>query len=324
MAIIDNIFSLPLPSGDDIGMYRHRFGQGHARVVFVAGLRGDAPEGIRVAFNIAEFLRNHEDSMLGMVDIFPCVNPLAAEQGVRHWPFFGLDQNRQFPGDKNGHPPAQVAYHLQQAIEGADFVVELRGARPGFSEIPQAIMNIDNDTLPEYAQYTNVSLIWRRNYGGSATKTLAYQFANSIVLEGGIGNQLTHEVGNRLFEGSLYLLSKIGIVPEEILPFPWMTMEEPQVAVDADIERIRSNRVGFFLPNIDVDASIQQGDTIGVIVDTMTGEQKEIISAPCTGRVIAIRNQPVVSAGSMVARIWKEHRATSPNTPSLDHWWAED
>ena len=324
MAIIDNIFSLPLPSGDNIGIYRHRFGQGNVRVVFVAGLRGDAPEGIRVAFNIAEFLRNHEDSMLGMVDIFPCVNPLAAEQGVRHWPFFGLDQNRQFPGDKNGHPPAQIAYYLQQAIDTADFVVELRGARPGFSEIPQAIINVDNHVLSEYVQYTNVSLVWRRQYSGSATKTFAYQFANSIVLEGGIGNQLTHDVGNTLFEGALYLLSKIGIVPEENLPFPWMTMEEPQVAVDADIERIRSNRVGFFLPNIDVGASVQQGDSIGVIVDTMTGEQKETILAPCTGKVIAIRNQPVVSAGSMVARIWKERISASTNTPSVDDWWTEN
>ena len=83
MGTISSIIELELPSGSKVVVHRRRFGHEEGkRVVFVAGIRGDAPEGIRLAHSIAEFLEQHESSLNGIVDIYPCVNPLAAEQGV--------------------------------------------------------------------------------------------------------------------------------------------------------------------------------------------------------------------------------------------------
>ena len=48
-----------------------------------ANVRGDAPEGIRVAFQLMEALRSVESGLKGYVDVYPCINPLAAEQGRR-------------------------------------------------------------------------------------------------------------------------------------------------------------------------------------------------------------------------------------------------
>ena len=117
MAKVSVVETIELPSGGSATINRWRFGRvGGAHLVIVAGIRGDAPEGVRVAFRLISTLKKLESHLLGSVDVYPCVNPLAAEQGQRLWPFFGVDLNRLFPGKANGHPPYRVAHRLVQQI----------------------------------------------------------------------------------------------------------------------------------------------------------------------------------------------------------------
>jgi uncharacterized protein len=307
MGKISTLYTLELPSGSSVSVYRRRFGNGNGpRVVFTAGIRGDAPEGIRVAHTIAEFLEKNKNSLDGTVDIYPCVNPLAAEQGRRLWPFFEVDINRMFPGNSNGHPPAQVAHALVSDIKGADLVIELRGARPGFSEIPQALVRSGNVQSIKYALASNVSLVWQRNPGPSATLTFAYQFQNSIILEGGRGNQLTKKIGDLLLDGCLNIISLIGILPEDKLPFHWTVIERPKLLSNDDVFRLRVNRAGLFLPSCTLRGKINKGDEIGRVLEPATGVVRENIISPVEGFVMALRSQPVVSPGIMVARVCKE------------------
>ena len=87
------VFQIELPTGGDVGVIRHRFGDPKSngiRIAVVAGIRGDTPEGMRIAVSLMRFLQEHEPIMKGIVDVYPCVNPLAAERGSRLWPFFGV------------------------------------------------------------------------------------------------------------------------------------------------------------------------------------------------------------------------------------------
>jgi predicted deacylase len=309
----DSIYTIRLPSGGVLPVTRYRFQNGEGpRVAFVAGIRGDAPEGIRVAFKLIRMLEQLEPLLQGCIDVFPVVNPLAAEQGSRLWPSFALDQNRQFPGKEDGHPPAQLAHLLMQELEGISLLVELRGARPGFEELPQAMIQddhknlslFDDVTLLDVARQCNTSLVWCRKSGRSANRTLAYQFAQTIVLEGGQGNRLTSSAGEVLGDGCLYLLTRTGVLPEEHLPFPWVAMDDPQIAGDDRIERVRIERAGLFLPSVALGDVLNPSDEIGIVVDPRTGEIVERIESVHQGVVIAIRNQPVVTPGEMVARVF--------------------
>ena len=303
--------TLSMPSGGSVPVKRYRFGKPGKRVAFVAGIRGDAPEGIRVAFRLMKDLESLEDHLDGTVDVYPCINPLAAEQGERLWPAFGLDQNRQFPGKSNGHPPSQLAFRLLEDLRDVDLVVELRGARPGFEELPQAMIQekfsekqpFPNVSLIEVSRHCNTSIVWQRTSGPSARRTFAHQFEHSIILEGGQGNRLTAKVGDILGDGCLYLLTKSGILPEDLLPFPWMAMEDPLLAVDSDILRIRTSCAGLFLPTSNLGGRIQKGEEVGTVVDPRTGKTIEILQSTGSGVIIAVRNQPVVTSGEMVARV---------------------
>lgn len=304
MPLLSQVIEVELPSGDTIAVVRRRFGGGEGpRVALVAGIRGDAPEGIRVAHGVGTVLAEHEAALRGTVDIYPCANPLAAHRSVRNWPFFDTDLNRLFPGQEQGHPPQQVAWYLREDVTGADQVIELRGARPAFSEAPQAHVQARDEAAAELAKTANVAVVWRREPGPAASSTFAHQFPGTVVLEGGTGNRLTSGVGSDLRDGVLNMLATLGVLPEECLPFHWATLQRPAVLADDGVTRIRATRGGLFLPEGQVWGEIGAGARLGEVVDPVSGELREVVTSPVGGRLLAIRELPVVFPGTMVARV---------------------
>lgn len=300
------VIQVELPSGDELAIIRRRFGRGGPgvpRVAIVAGIRGDAPEGIRVAHKVAKVLESVEGRLHGVVDVYPCANPLGAHQGTRLWPFFDVDLNRLFPGKESGHQPDRVAHALCSDIRGATQVVELRGAREAFSEVIHAQVRERDTAAAELAMGANVALVWARKPGPAATRTFAHQFPGTIVLEGGTGNRLNNKVGQDLEEGVLHLLTQVGVLAEEDLPFHWAAMNRPMAVNDGQVFRVRAERSGLFLPEFGVWSELGEGDVLGTVIDPESGNVLQSILSPTTGRVMAVREHPVVYPGTMVARV---------------------
>ncbi|MDP2305295.1 MAG: succinylglutamate desuccinylase/aspartoacylase family protein [Pseudomonadota bacterium] len=301
---LEEICSIELPTGEAVGVHRRRFtGGAGPHVAVVAGVRGDTPEGTRVAHAVGRHLSAHHERLSGTVDIYPCVNPLAAHHGARHWPAFDLDLNRRFPGRADGHAPDRVARALTDAVRSADQVIELRGAHPAFREETQAHIRHDQPIALERALRANVRVVWRRSADLEGTGTLAGEVPGLICLEGGVGNRLTDGVGLELCDGVLNLLVVLGVLPEDALPFHWAAIQRPLVATDADVVRVRATRGGLFLPAGRMWAEVEAGAPLGEVVDPIAGETREIVTAPIAGRVLALREQPVVYPGSLVARL---------------------
>ncbi len=305
---LESIIEVELPSGDTTEVVRRRFrgaGEGGKRVAIVAGIRGDAPEGIRVAHVLMRFLAGYGDKLRGTVDVYPCANPLAAHRSSRLWPFFDVDLNRLFPGREDGHPPDRVAHALTEDIRGADQVIELRGARAAFREAPQALVRERDSDAAELAMSANVAVVWRRAAGPSASGTFAHQFPGTLVLEGGTGNRLTPGMGSDLADGVLNVLCALGLVDEAHLPFHWAGLRRPLQVTDADVHRVRAERSGLFLPAEQSWSTVKAGESLGTIVDPLTGDAKMDVLSPVDGHVLAIRELPVVFPGTMVARVVK-------------------
>jgi len=298
------ICSAGMPTGDRVDIVRRRFQAGEGpRVVLVAGIRGDAPEGIRVAHNVARVLGACHEQLCGTVDIYPCVNPLAAHRGLRNWPFFDQDLNRRFPGRANAHAPDLVARTLVDDVQGATQVLEVRGAHAAFAEAPQAQVRSGDSEAAKLARSANVHVVWSRAPGPAAPSTFAWQFPNTIVLEGGTGNRLTPEVATTLSNGVLNLLNVLGVLPDDALTFHWAGMSRPEVVGDEQVHRIRADVGGLFLPRHRPWDAVGEGESLGEVIDPISGAQLAEIPSPKAGRVLALREQPVVLPGSMVARV---------------------
>lgn len=301
---LDQICEIELPAGEELGVYRRRFrGAEGPHVALVAAVRGDTPEGTRVAHTVAGHLRANHERLVGTVDVFPCVNPMAAHHGARNWPAYDVDLNRRFPGRLDGHAPDRVAAALMEALRPVDQVIELRGAHPAFREETQAQVRFDHPLAVERAMRTNVRVVWKRSADIEGTGTLASEIPGLICLEGGTGNRLTDGVGTQLAHGILNLLVVLGVLPEDNLPFHWAAIERPLVATEESVIRVRASRGGLFLPQGRIWAEVAAGDPLGEVVDPISGETREQVQAPRAGRVLALREQPVVYPGSLVARL---------------------
>jgi predicted deacylase len=155
----------------------------------------------------------------------------------------------------------------------------------------------------ELAMRGNVRVLWERSGPLDARGPLLGIRQGVISLEGGTGNRLTEGVGLELCDGVLNMLAVTGILPEEALPFHWAAIQRPIVVGDDAVIRVRASRGGLFLPGAGPWAEVEVGDSLGEVVDPMTGETLETVLAPCAGRTMAVREQPVVYPGTLVARV---------------------
>ncbi len=300
---LETLCEIELPTGDAVAVARRRFVGGEGpHVVIVAGLRGDTPEGTRVVHTVGRHLATVADLIRGTVDLYPCVNPLAAHQGARNWPGFDVDLNRRFPGRADGHAPDQVAAALYAALRPAGQIIELRSAHPAFRQCPQARVRADRPGAVELAGQSNVRCVWR--YAAEpAAGSLDDVFPDMIGLEGGSGNRLTEGVGLELADGVLNLLAVLGALPEDQLPFHWAAIQRPIIVEDAGMFDVRTTRGGLFLPTLGVWAEVEAGAILGEVIEPISGEVREEVRAPVAGRLLAQRAEPVVYPGNLVARM---------------------
>ena len=297
------ICAVELPTGDEVLLHRRRFeGSAGAQVALVAGIRGDTPEGIRVLHQITGVLRKVE-VLAGRIDLYPCANPLAAHRATRRWPLFDVDLNRMFPGKANGHPPNQVAFALVDNMRDADLVIEIRGANPAFREMPQAHVRVGREREKALAEYANVEFVWQRAPGPAAPATFAAQFDHVVSLEGGAGNRLMPGVGEELAVGVLNILASLDVILQDDVPRHWAGIQRPLHVTDAEVHRVRAERGGLFLPLKQLGEGAKLGEVVGHVVDPISAETREEIRSPADGRVLAVRDQPLIVPGSMVARL---------------------
>ncbi len=297
------ICRIELPTHNEVEVVRRRFeGTEGPTVALVAGIRGDTPEGVRVLFEVTRLLRQLP-TLHGRVDIYPCANPLASYAGVQRWPFFELDLNRRFPGREHGHPPDRVAYELVRHIREADVVIEVRGAYRAFREICQAHVRRDVQAAQELAVHANVEVVWIRTPGTMAPTTFAAQFPTVMVLEGGAGNRLSDGVSAEMTAGVMNVLANLGVVDEQAVPVHWAAIHRPRVVTDEEVIRVRADMGGVFMPIVEAGATVTRSEQLGTVVDPVHARILQRIEAPVQGQVLAIREQPSVHPGSLVARV---------------------
>jgi predicted deacylase len=300
---LTTVCRIELPTHNDVEVVRRRFqGEPGPRVALLAGIRGDTPEGVRVLYGVTRLLRGLE-RIAGTVDLYPCANVLAAYAGSPRWPFFEVDLDRRFPGRADGHPPDRVAWELVQDIRGADVVLELRSAYGAFRELAQAHVGAGVPRALELAQLANVEVVWVRERETMEPTTFAAQFETVVVLEGGAGNRISEGVGSELTTGVVNVLASMGVVEEGVVPVHWAALLRPVVVHDEQVCAVRSDHGGVFFPAVQVGARLGPGDLVGTVVEPCQAAELQRVAAPAACRVLALREQPPVHTGSLVARL---------------------
>ena len=307
--MIKTITSANLPVDETYEIQKNHLvlGNGKKRICIVTGTHGDELEGQYVCFELQKIIEKQHDLFDGIIDIYPAINPLGLESMTRKVPFFDLDMNRIFPGDKEGSLVEYVAYQIIQDLKGADLVVDIHASNVYLKEIPQIRINETQSAgLIELAKQMNVDFIWEHSASTVLESTLAYSLNDiktpTLVVEMGVGLRITKNYGNQLIAGLLNVMKYLGMYHGETV------CKEPMISTDKNVFFLNAKEAGLFLPTIAHDYHVQKGQKIGEIVNPLTGEVEEEVCSPCTGLVFTLREYPLVNKGSLLGRILENQK----------------
>ena len=273
------------------------------RICVVTGIHGDELEGQYVCYELIRKINENIEFLNGIVDIYPALNPLGIDSVHRGMPTFDLDMNRIFPGSENGAMAEHVAAKIIEDIDGADMCIDLHSSNIFLREIPQVrVSEHIAEKLVPYAKLLNIDFIWVHPVATVLESTLTYNLNNrnipTLLVEMGVGMRITKEYGDQLVKGIFNLMKEMNIWKGEVSP-----VREPIISTEKEVEFVNAKSSGIFMPCVDHLDEIKKGDTIGEILNPLTGEIEEKVISPCDGMIFTLREYPVVYEGSLIARV---------------------
>ena len=310
---IKDVMRISLPVDEEYIIKRHRIEAKDKsvakRICVVTGIHGDELEVQYVCYEIARRIRESEQSLCGIVDIYPAMNPFGIDSITRGIPAFDLDMNRIFPGSLDGDMNEYLASGIVDELQGADLVIDIHASNIFLTEIPQIRINeLNAETLVPIARRANMDLIWVHGASTVLESTLAYSLnstgTNTLVVEMGVGMRITPEYGVQLTDGIFSLMSELGIWSGDI-----PTVKSPIIAFDAggeDVCYLNAPCSGIYMKEKPHGSIVKEGELVGRIINPLSGDVMADIKAPEDGLIFTVREYPVVEEGSLMGRILRK------------------
>lgn len=273
------------------------------RICIVTGIHGDELEGQYVCYELGRRLKEEIRHLKGTVDIYPALNPLGVDSITRGIPMFDLDMNRIFPGSEEGPVPEYVASRIIRDIEGADLCIDIHASNIFLREIPQARINVNTaQRLLPFARRLNLDFVWIHAAATVLESTLAHSLNSidvpTVVVEMGVGMRITEEFCHQLTDGILCVMKDMGVWSGEAIE-----PKKPIISQDGEVGFVNAEAPGIFVPCVEHWRNVQKGQRIGRILNSLDGTVEQEVYAPIHGMLFTLREYPVVSCGSLIARV---------------------
>lgn len=311
--MIENVVSAALPVNESLRIRRNRIEpvdlkDNRGRISIVTGAHGDELEGQFVCYEVIRRINQNREALKGTVDIYPVLNPLGMDSGMRTVPKIDMDLNRMFPGSQDGTMMDKVTAGIVESLLGSDICIDVHASDTFVKEIPQARISDEfEQMMVPYAKYLNVDLIWINATATVHESTLSYSLCKlgvpALVMEMGLGNRINQEYGLQVVDGIFHLMQKLGLWEGDDIP-----VKEPMVITNDDIEFIRADHSGIFISCVQNNTYVNQGDKIGEMIDPLRGEIIYEVKTGCEGLLFTMREHPLAYEGALLARIIRGRR----------------
>jgi len=307
--MIKTVAQVALPVDEVLEIKKRRISpkkkqKGMKRISIVTGIHGDELEGQYVCFELARRIEEDMDSLTGIVDIYPAMNPLGIDSITRGIPAFDLDMNRLFPGNAEGNMTEALAADIIRDVSGSDVVIDIHASNIYLTEIPQIRINeLHESELVPLAKETNVDFIWVHGASTVLEATFAYSLNSTgtpcLVVEMGVGMRITKAYGDQLVDGILNLMKKMGMWTGKSVP-----SRKPIISRNPDdVSFLNAGTGGLFIPDVKHWEKLKEGERIGRIIDPLSGKVLEEVVSPVDGILFTIRDYPIVDEGSLLGRL---------------------
>lgn len=306
--MVETVVSMELPVDEKLTIRKNRIMPAHPageekRIAIVTGTHGDELEGQFVCYELLRRLKAEPGYLKGIVDVYPALNPLGIDSITRGIPMFDLDMNRVFPGNEQGPMVESLVYGLTEDLKGADLCVDIHASNIFLMELPQVRINeITAEKLVPLGKKINVDFVWVHASATVLESTLAYSLNSAgtptLVVEMGVGMRITKEYGYQLVEGILNVMKELGVWEGSV-----GEIREPIVSTDREVGYLNAEGAGIYVPQVKIGEHVEAGELLGEILNPLTGDVEQAVTAPIPGLVFTRREYPAVYSGSLLGRI---------------------
>lgn len=274
-------------------------------LLITAGVHGDEYVPIialRELINVLE----HNEVNRGMVTIVPMVNESAFALG-RRCGEDGLDLARTCPGKADGSVTEKVAHALTGLIGKADAYIDLHSGGTELTVFPLAgyMLHEDQKVLPKQramAKAFDLPLVWGTSGELDGRSLSAARDANvpAIYIEYLGGLEADVPGVECCVDGCMNVMGFLGLIDRkhegqevrEVIEDKRPGAGHMQVCNPAPI-------TGLFNPTVDLGQEVKAGDSLGWVMDPVSGDSR-VINSQQEGKVVVLRGVPRVTEGESI------------------------
>lgn len=276
---------------------------GHAagpRLVCVAGIHGNEPEGITALLDVWDGLATED--LRGTLVLVPVANPPAFRAGDRRNPQDPLDMNRIFPGCATGTITERLAHRLyHDVVAGADFVVTLHGWGRGGMVEPYVEYPLGSVvTAASRAAAACFGLEWVEAFAWPAGMLAAVCARHGIpAIEPEIGGlECTNSKRRALYVCGIHnVMRHLGMLPGR--------PDENSPARDVERAEVTAPQGGLIRWRKELGDPVAMHGVIATICDLL-GRTVAEVTSPMDGFIAAQRQAASVNPGEHIAVIFHE------------------
>ena len=311
--MIETVMTAQMPIGLPIKIKKNRLEpdtiqENMPRLSIVAGVHGDELQGQYICYELIRRIKEERENLKGIVDVYPCVAPMALEIRKRNAPG-ALDMNAMFPGSHHGHTIEYMAAEVIEDLKGSDFCIDIHSSDIFIRELPQIrVPENAGKKVTELAQKSGIPVLWMNSNSSSVWEgSLAYSLRRkgipNLVIESGIALKIDYEYCKKVIDGIFRMMKELEVFEGEVSP-----TKKTVTVKKNDVEVIHCNTSGIFIPKIQIGSFVRENQVLGCIVRPILGAELEEVKSSCDGMIFSLREYPAVCEGELLARICKAER----------------
>lgn len=311
--MIETVMTAQMPVGLPIKIKKNRLEpdtiqENMPRLSIVAGVHGDELQGQYICYELIRRIKEERENLKGIVDVYPCVAPMALEIRKRNAPG-ALDMNAMFPGSHHGHTIEYMAAEVIEDLKGSDFCIDIHSSDIFIRELPQIrVPENAGKKVTELAQKSGIPVLWMNSnsssvWEGSLAYSLRRKGIQNLVIESGIALKIDYEYCKKVIDGIFRMMKELEVFEGEVSP-----TKKTVTVKKNDVEVIHCNTSGIFIPKIQIGSFVRENQVLGCIVRPILGAELEEVKSSCDGMIFSLREYPAVCEGELLARICKAER----------------
>lgn len=311
--MIETVMTAQMPVGLPIKIKKNRLEpdtiqENMPRLSIVAGVHGDELQGQYICYELIRRIKEERENLKGIVDVYPCVAPMALEIRKRNAPG-ALDMNAMFPGSHHGHTIEYMAAEVIEDLKGSDFCIDIHSSDIFIRELPQIrVPENAGKKVTELAQKSGIPVLWMNSNSSSVWEgSLAYSLRRkgipNLVIESGIALKIDYEYCKKVIDGIFRMMKELEVFEGEVSP-----TKKTVTVKKNDVDVIHCNTSGIFIPKIQIGSFVRENQVLGCIVRPILGAELEEVKSSCDGMIFSLREYPAVCEGELLARICKAER----------------